>query len=178
MKLLKKVVVVLMLKVIIITMFGVGINKSNATDVYVVGEVGLYSKSMLVCMSYEGSNYPIDFVVYKEGDFEYPAYPLWKKARCVVDANKTKTEIDGIFKNAVVRSAILNGYPFKQPEELGCESEIEAYGATSIAINNILNGCDLGKFNPFDTKGERILNATKKILKKTVDPNGVIPKGI
>ncbi len=170
MKLLKKIVIILMLNIIIITTLGIGVNKSNATDIYAVGIVELYSKSKLICLKYGDFNYSIDFVVYEEGDKQYPAYPLLKKSIDVADGNRVKTEVYGNLKDAVIRSVILNGYPFKQPKELGCDTEMDAYGATNIAINTILNGYELEKFEPFDEEGEKILCAAKKILENIGDP--------
>ena len=60
---------------------------------------------------------------------------------------------------------IINGFPYKTKEELGCQTIKEAYMATQQAIYCYLYGYDLKDFEAIGEAGERTLNALKKIVK-------------
>ena len=75
--------------------------------------------------------------------------------------------VEGGIQNSLVWKAIINGFPYKTPEELGCANEIEAFVATKQAVYCMLYDNDAGNFERYEAIGEagqRTLNALKQIV--------------
>ncbi len=60
---------------------------------------------------------------------------------------------------------IINGYPYKTIEELGCKSKEEAYTATKQAIYCYIHGNNQNDYTGIGEAGNRTLNALKQILR-------------
>lgn len=59
---------------------------------------------------------------------------------------------------------IINGYPYKTIEELGCSNKEEAFTATKQAIYCYIHGNNPNDYNPIGEAGQRTLNALNQIL--------------
>lgn len=70
------------------------------------------------------------------------------------------------YTDYVCERILENGYPAKTYEELNLNSEFEAYFATQEAIYAYLEKRDISKYIAENEQGERILNASNKILQK------------
>ena len=108
-------------------------------------------------------------VVYKKDGKEYPAYCLDKTKQGVDEEISYSVELDGLIKNVYIWKAITNGYPYKTPEEMGCETIGEAFMATKMAVYSVLYNYQISDFSPIGEAGERTWNALKNILKKVND---------
>ena len=106
---------------------------------------------------------------------EYPAYcknPGWKGTAQHQDG---QYQIDPLPSIGAEEKKILGvaraGYPYKTPQELGCQSVDEAYYATHAAIHTaIVNGSlDKWSIQSGDTaRNTRVLNALKKIYNEGI----------
>lgn len=77
-------------------------------------------------------------------------------------------EIDKLrtFENAQISNIILSGYPYKTPEELGCQDEFEAYLATQEAIYMDYEPRDLQNYTILNERGKRIYEVAKQIVQR------------
>lgn len=110
-------------------------------------------------------------VVYKKDGKEYPAYCLDKTKQGVDEEISYSVDLDGVIKNVHIWKAITNGYPYKTPKEMGCNTIGEAFMATKMAVYSVLYNYQISDFSPIGKGGERTWNALKNILKKVNDSN-------
>ena len=94
------------------------------------------------------------------------------KNKAGVDDNITyDVTLDGIIKNVYIWKAITNGYPYKTPEEMGCNTIGEAFMATKMAVYSVLYNYTINDFSPIGEAGQRTWNALNNILLKVNDGN-------
>ena len=162
MKLIKKVITILMINILgIIALTGIVSAKNIPTSakLYSGGEVPQL-------LRYAEIPQETKYVFHKYNGVEYPAYCLNQTLPGVTSSNQYDVTIDGEITDNMVWKIIVNGYPYKTIEELGCSSKMEAYAATQHAIYsyklNNLNGED---YMPLGESGTRVLTALRNILK-------------
>ena len=110
-------------------------------------------------------------VVYKKDGKEYPAYCLDKTKQGVDEEISYSVDLDGVIKNVHIWKAITNGYPYKTPKEMGCNTVGEAFMATKMAVYSVLYNYKISDFSPIGKAGERTWNALRNILEKVNDGN-------
>lgn len=139
-------------------------NKANAT--FTIDRADLYSKGKYIDYLYwNGMGLVFDYVVYEKDGKEYPAYCLTRELTGVTEESPYSVNVDNLLTNVKVWRAIINGYPYKSLEYLGCETEAEAYMATKQAVY-----CMLYDRNPetyykgSGQTGARTLYALKQIV--------------
>lgn len=131
-------------------------------DLYSKGDCGrLLKKGDTVVKTY--------IVVYNQNGKEYPAYCLDKNKAGVDDNISYDVTLDGIIKNVYIWKAITNGYPYKTPEEMGCNTVGEAFMATKMAVYSVLYNYTINDFSPIGEAGTRTWNALNNILLKVND---------
>lgn len=108
-------------------------------------------------------------VVYNQDGKEYPAYCLDKNKAGVDDSINYDVTLDGVIKNVYIWKAITNGYPYKTPEEMGCNTVGEAFMATKMAVYSVLYNYTINDFSPIGEAGTRTWNALNNILLKVND---------
>lgn len=108
-------------------------------------------------------------VVYNQDGKEYPAYCLDKNKAGVDDSINYDVTLDGVIKNVYIWKAITNGYPYKAPEEMGCNTVGEAFMATKMAVYSVLYNYTINDFSPIGEAGTRTWNALNNILLKVND---------
>ena len=141
---------------------------------YPIQEADLYSKGEVIYFFYNGIRIGVEVVVHKKDGIEYPAYCINKGTPGVTSQDGYAVTIDDVLSNEKVRRAILNGYPFKSYEQLGCANEMEAFAATKMAVYDALyEPYDLEKFKPIGEEGERVVNAIKNIITQARTSNEV-----
>ena len=103
--------------------------------------------------------------VYQENDKEYPVYCLNRELHGVGDyiatydvSNQGKVEDLGLWR------VIINGYPYKTPEQLGTINEEEAYTATKQAIYCYIYNTGTELYSAIGEAGNRVINAMNIIL--------------
>ena len=146
-------------------------NVSKATVIEQKSTVKLYSKGELICLVYNGIKIGTQFVVYEKDGKEYPAYCVNREKDGVTEDYSYDVIAENIYSNNLVWNAVINGYPFKTPQELGCNTEIEAFTATKLAIYDMLYDYDMSKFNICANNGQIVLNAMRQIREKARNSN-------
>lgn len=125
-KLNKKIIICSLL---LITLFSNIVPISNATRLS--GKVDIYSiglnDSLLL---YQNSYFLTIFNVYKNEGREYPVYNALFPT---YNYNNPHNE-ELIDENSFLWQVVVNGYPYKTIEELGCNTYDEAFTATQVAI--------------------------------------------
>lgn len=141
---------------------------SKTQAAFFIEKAELYSKGEYVdLLFYNGVEVLTTFVVYQKDGIEYPAYCIQKEKPGVTETIPYMVTVEGSIQNSLVWKAIINGYPYKTPAELGCANEIEAFVATKQAVYCMLYDNDAGNFEryePIGEAGQRTLNALKQIV--------------
>ncbi len=135
----------------------------QSKQIYSKGEYTGYIK-------FEGRPIHTVFAVYKDDTGkEYPAYCLNKELYGVTDNFSYAGNIEGYLDDTQIWRAIVNGYPYKTPEELGCANDFEAFVATKQAVYYVKYGPGMGltnydKYSAIGEEGTRVLNAMIQIV--------------
>ena len=161
---LKKIISILTIIISIFFSFNIFEQEVNAAT-YIIEEANLYSKGELVCFTYDGIKVGVEFVVYKKNGIEYPAYCLNRNLPGVTSTEGYTVKADRLVTDNKIWIAVVNGYPFKTAKELGCNSDIEAFAATKMAVYDAMYNYDWKKFAGLNSQGDRVVNAAEKIAK-------------
>ena len=103
--------------------------------------------------------------VYQENGKEYPVYCLNRELHGVGDyIAKYDVENQEKIKDLGLWRVIINGYPYKTPEQLGAANEQEAYTATKQAIYCHIYNTRLEQYTAINEAGIRTINAMNTIL--------------
>lgn len=167
MKKTKKIISVLMMTILFITNLSniFGISKVEAAT-YPIEKADLYSKGEVVLFNYDHIGIGVEVTVYKKDGVEYPVYCLNKGRTGITKDHQYSVSIDQMLSNQKIWRAVINGYPFKTIQELGCETMQEAYAATKMAVYDAMYNYDLDKFtihNDLDSN-RRVVKAIKQII--------------
>ena len=107
------------------------------------------------------------YIGYKNNEKIYPAYCLNRELPGpeAVEGGYIAS-IDKTITDPVLWRTIISGYPYKSIEELGVETEWDAFMATKQAIYSILYNRNVRElYRGIDVRGEKIVNAIDKMLK-------------
>lgn len=160
----KMVSLILMLVTLVSSIFIFGNSAKAAT--YIIDEVDLYSKGELVCLIYQKNiKVGVEFVVYKKNGVEYPAYCLNRNVPGVTSSQGYSVKAEKLVTDNKIWRAVTNGYPFKTAKQLGCNSDIEAFAATKMAVYDMMYNYDWNDFEGMNAQGDRVLSAAIKISK-------------
>ena len=164
MRKLKKFISVLMM---IIILFGVTacFNNESKAATYLIKEAQLYSKGEMVSFKYQGTGIGVQFVVYEKDGVEYPAYCLDKTLIGVTTEQGVTIKVKKALEDVKIWRVITNGYPFKTPAELKCNSEAEAFAATKMAVYDTMYNYDWADFEALNEQGKRVIEAAESIAK-------------
>lgn len=167
MKLFNKITTILMISIIFFNIFlYIGSTSIVKASVAPVEKADLYSKGEVVLFNYDNIGIGVEVIVYQKDGKEYPVYCLNKGRPGVTTDFQYSVTLTQMLANQKVWRAITNGYPFKTPKELGCETMQEAYAATKMAVYDTMYNYDLSKFtnhNDLDSN-RRVVNAIKQII--------------
>lgn len=166
----KKIISVLMMVIIFITNF-MGITVTNKVKAVTTSsnKIQPYSKGEVVFFNYDGIGIGVEIQMYKKDGVEYPVYCLDKGKKGVEIGFEYTVDVSKLLSHQTIWRAITNGYPFKTPQELGCENVEEAYAATKMAVYDAMYNYDLSKFTVHENTGsnQRTVQAIKKIIMNT-----------
>ena len=159
----KKIISIILIIITMITTFSIFRNNSKAAT-YLIDEADLYSKGEIVCLTYKKTiKVGIEFVVYEKNGVEYPAYCLNRDLPGVTSDGGYNVKAEQLVTNSKIWRAVTNGYPFKTAKQLGCNSDIEAFAATKMAVYDMMYNYNWNDFKGINEQGERVLNAAIKI---------------
>mgnify|MGYP001852493819 CR=1 FL=1 len=161
----KRILIVLVIAIIIASAFTTMHFESNAATMP-ISKADLYSKGEVVFFNYDNIGIGVEVIVYKKDGVEYPAYCINKGRPGVTEEHEYSVSINKLVTNNKIWKAIVNGYPFKTPQELGCNNMQEAYAATKMAVYDAMYNYDLDKFTVHGDvdSNRRVVAAIKKII--------------
>ena len=115
-------------------------------------------------LTYKGSQIITTYVGYNDGEKTYPAYCLNANLLGVGEIGSYSVQVNDFVTDVGLLRRVINGYPYKTLEELGCESEEEAFTATKQAIYCYIHGNNIEDYDSIGEAGERTLNALYQIV--------------
>lgn len=167
MKLFNKTIIMLIISILFSNMLlYIGSASIVRASVAPVEKANLYSKGEVVLFNYDHIGIGVEVTVYKKDGKEYPVYCLNKGRQGITKDFEYSVTLSHMLADQKVWRAITNGYPFKTPKQLGCETMEEAYAATKMAVYDTMYNYDLSKFtihNDLDSN-RRVVKAIKQII--------------
>lgn len=158
-KVIRSISIFMLIIIVVNTLFSNNIVKAEYKK-----ELDLYSKENIYCFKYKNYLYRSEYVVYNNDGKEYPAYCLNRELEGVsIERGGYQIEKNELIENNLIWRAIINGFPYKTFQELGCDNEIEAYTATKMAVYDMMYNYNLEDFVPTSESGKRVVEAIKKI---------------
>lgn len=115
-------------------------------------------------LTYKGSQIVTTYVGYNDGENTYPAYCLNANLLGVGEIGSYDVQANDFVSDVGLYRRVINGYPYKTLEELGCASEEEAFTATKQAIYCYIHGNNPDDYGAIGEAGERTLNALYQII--------------
>ena len=174
----KKIISIILIIITMITTFSIFRNNSKAAT-YLIDEADLYSKGEIVCLTYKKTiKVGIEFVVYEKNGVEYPAYCLNRDLPGVTSDGGYNVKAEQLVTNSKIWRAVTNGYPFKTAKQLGCNSDIEAFAATKMAVYDMMYNYDWDDFEGLNEQGNRVLAAAIKISNTARSSNATKPVSV
>ncbi|MGN1301073.1 MAG: SpaA isopeptide-forming pilin-related protein [Clostridia bacterium] len=138
-------------------------NKAEAT--FTVDKADLYSKGTYSdYLRFGGVGLVFDYVVYQIDGQEYPAYCLNRELKGVNSGFSYSVDVNELLTDVEVWRTIINGYPYKTYQELGCANKEEAFMATKQAVYCALYDRDPNTYIATDEVGVRTRNALIQIV--------------
>lgn len=115
-------------------------------------------------LTYKGIVVKAYYAQYVKDGVSYPAYCLDKTKQGVNNEISYSVSVQNAISDVKLWRIIINGYPYKTIEELGCSNKEEAFTATKQAIYCYIHGNNPNDYSPIGEAGRRTLNALHKIL--------------
>lgn len=113
---------------------------------------------------YKGIVVKAYYAEYLQDGVSYPAYCLDKTKQGVTNDLSYSVSVNNAITDVKLWRIIINGYPYKTIEELGCANKEEAFTATKQAIYCYIHGNNPQDYSPIGEAGNRTLNALNMIL--------------
>ena len=136
----------------------------NSANIISGGDCG----SLLI---YKGIVVKAYYAQYTKDGVTYPAYCLDKTKQGVNNELSYSVSIQDAISDVKLWRIIINGYPYKTIEELGCTNKEEAFTATKQAIYCYIHGNNPNDYSPIGEAGNRTLRALKQILTNAESSN-------
>lgn len=128
----------------------------NSANLYSIGDCGKL-------LTYKGVPIKVSYIEYTNNGIHYPAYCM-DKTKPGAETNSYTVSIQDMVKDVGLWRRIVNGYPYKTPEELGVVNKEEAFTATKQAVYCYIHGNNPADYGAIGEAGSRTLNAMNKII--------------
>ena len=128
----------------------------NTANIYAVNDCGSLLK-------YKGVPVKVTYVEYTSNGIHYPAYCM-DKTKPGAETGEYAVSIHSAVNDVGLWRRIVNGYPYKTIEQLGCSNKEEAFSATKQAIYCYIHGNDPNGYTGIGEAGNRTVRAIKQIL--------------
>ena len=165
MKKFKKIILSLMTMIITLAMNFLGLaNSVCAADLG--GNIQLQNEGDCgELLIYNGVQVVTAYVTYTSSNGNtYPAYCLNRNLKGVGTVDAYAVSANNYVTDKGLWRTIINGYPYKTIEELGCANKYEAFSATKQAIYCYIHGNDVNDYEGIGVAGERTVNALRTIV--------------
>lgn len=116
-------------------------------------------------LTYKGVVVEAFYAQYTHNGISYPAYCLDKTKQGVNNEISYSVSVQNTISDVRLWRIIINGYPYKTIEQLGCANKEEAFTATKQAIYCYIHSNNPNDYAPIGEAGNRTLNALKQILR-------------
>lgn len=116
-------------------------------------------------LTYKGVVVKTTYAQYINNGISYPAYCLDKQKQGVDNEFSYSVLVQNTISDVKLWRIIVNGYPYKTIEQLGCSNKDEAFTATKHAIYCYIHNNNMDDYAPIGEAGNRTLKALKQILK-------------
>lgn len=136
----------------------------NSANIISGGDCG----SLLI---YKGIVVKTYYAQYTQNGINYPAYCLDKTKQGVNNEISYSVSVQNAISDVKLWRIIINGYPYKTIEQLGCSNKEEAFTATKQAIYCYIHGNNPNDYSPIGEAGNRTLNALNQILRDAENCN-------
>lgn len=105
-------------------------------------------------------------VGYYKNDKFYPAYCLNRDLHGVGYVDSYTVDVDNLIKNNQVWRAVKNGYPYKTANEMGLESDYDAFAVTKFAVYCLIGQADINLYtaDENDAEGQAMLRALHNLV--------------
>ena len=159
----KQIKIILAMLLILVLNFAILANIVQAVE---GGQINIYTKGYFKrIISRNGIVIKTAHAVYEENGKEYPVYCLNRELHGVGDYIATYDVTNqGKITDLGLWRVIINGYPYKTPEQLGTANEGEAYTATKQAIYCYIYNTGTEGYSEVGEGGNRVINAMNTIL--------------
>lgn len=156
----------LLLIIVLIAILNFAILANAVQAVENGGQIKIYTKGEFKrIIKYNGIVVKTAHAVYEEKGQEYPVYCLNKDVHGVGEHIATyDVTMQGKITDLQLWRVIINGYPYKTPEQLGTADEGEAYTATKQAIYCYIYNRGTENYEGIGEAGNRVINAMNTIL--------------
>lgn len=105
------------------------------------------------------------FVGYSENGKIYPAYCLNREADGVGEKEPYNVDLTKLMDDYRIWRVVINGYPYKTPEEMGVYNEYDAFLATKQAIYSILYNTTVDThYRGGNERGVKVYNAIRHMV--------------
>lgn len=116
------------------------------------------------------------YIVYQKDGIEYPSYCLNLELDGATEDFSYSVNTDSLITDMEIWRTVVNGYPYKTVEELGCKTKEEAYLATRQAIYCAVYDRDPNSYGALGGEaGARTLKAMKQIVAAARNSTDVKP---
>lgn len=113
---------------------------------------------------YKGMVLKSEYAQYIQDGISYPAYCLDREKQGVNGEISYNVSINEKVSDIGLWRVIINAYPYKSLQELGCWSREEAFMATKQAVYCYIHGNNVNDYSAIGEAGQRTLNALHKIV--------------
>lgn len=123
-------------------------------------------------LKYDGIQLITAYVTYTSSNGNvYPAYCLNRNLKGVGSVDAYAVATNNYVTDIGLWRRIINGYPYKTIQELGCATREEAFAATKQAIYCYIHGNNPDLYEGIGEAGARTLNALKMIVANAQNSN-------
>lgn len=163
---LKKIMAIIILTTIFLTIFksiifAVSINQRIKIENFGKCDYTLQYKRTDGTWSYVSCT----FVGYRGNGKIYPAYCLNRELPGVGEIETYDVDLTKLMDDYRLWRVVINGYPYKTPEEMGVYNKYDAFVATKQAIYSILYNNDVDTYyRGGNERGERVFNAVRYMV--------------
>lgn len=110
------------------------------------------------------------YIYYETNGKEYPAYCISHGLDGVDEKGNYSVDVSKLLNDVKIWRTIVNGYPYKTPQEMGLKDKYEAYFATKQAIYCVILNRDISLYKGITENGKKIVEAIKTL--KNIGLNG------
>lgn len=112
-----------------------------------------------------------NYIYYKGPKGEFPAYNVSPGKKGVNEIGNYQVNINKLLLDAEREAinftclwrTIVNGYPYKRLDEMGVDTEMEAYFVTEQAIYCVMNSRNTKSYRAVTAQGEKIIKAIERL---------------